>query len=135
MYTGELFKLQRQYAELAGHRWWILSAKYGVLEPNEIIEPYDVTRRQFNLDESPDIANPDSWESSVISMLRLKLPPVEDVRVLLFAGSNYRGWVDDAQLMCPSWHISVPLSGLGIGYQRQRLGQMIEELTKGQTEP
>ncbi len=43
-YTGSLFRLCRRYAESqAPEAWVILSAKYGLLRPNELIDDYDVT--------------------------------------------------------------------------------------------
>lgn len=41
MYQGALFQLSLQYAEVAGLRPLILSAKYGFIDPDEIIEWYD----------------------------------------------------------------------------------------------
>jgi hypothetical protein len=43
-YNGRSFLLKRTYAELSGHSWFILSAKYGLLRPDSTIDPnYDVT--------------------------------------------------------------------------------------------
>jgi hypothetical protein len=46
LYTGSLFKLARQAAESSQYPWFIFSAKYGLVQPNQIIEPYDVTYGQ-----------------------------------------------------------------------------------------
>lgn len=41
-YIGRGFTLKRRFAELNGYPWFILSAKYGLMKPNRIIEPnYD----------------------------------------------------------------------------------------------
>jgi hypothetical protein len=43
-YTGVPFKVNKEYAERYGDHWVILSAKYGFIEPNFIIEKdYNVT--------------------------------------------------------------------------------------------
>ena len=43
-YIGSPFKVHREYAENLGDPWVILSAKYGFLEPDQIIpENYNVT--------------------------------------------------------------------------------------------
>jgi hypothetical protein len=43
-YNGQSFRLKRRYAELSGFPWLILSAKYGLLKPDEKINPnYDKT--------------------------------------------------------------------------------------------
>jgi len=44
VYTGAPFKVNREYAESFGFDWVILSAKYGFLEPDQIIpEKYNIT--------------------------------------------------------------------------------------------
>lgn len=40
MYTSPFFILKRRYAEQFDD-WYILSAKHGLLDPDEVIEPYD----------------------------------------------------------------------------------------------
>jgi len=43
-YNGQSFLLKRKYAELSGYPWLILSAKYGLLKPEQKIDPnYDQT--------------------------------------------------------------------------------------------
>lgn len=43
-YSGVPFKLNRSYAERFGDAWVILSAKYGFVQPDELLPgPYDVT--------------------------------------------------------------------------------------------
>lgn len=43
-YTGRSFLLKKEYAELSNTPWFILSAKYGLIRPQRIIDPnYDKT--------------------------------------------------------------------------------------------
>ena len=42
LYRTELFRRRRAYAEATGHPWLIISALHGVVEPDAVIEPYDV---------------------------------------------------------------------------------------------
>jgi hypothetical protein len=42
-YIGSLFKSARRFAEKRGANWLILSAKYGLLRPDQLISDYDVT--------------------------------------------------------------------------------------------
>jgi hypothetical protein len=42
-YTGAPFKVNKEYAEKFGDRWIILSAKYGFIDPDHIIQDYNVT--------------------------------------------------------------------------------------------
>src|SRR6202045_437437 len=46
LYVSSLFKKARTYAERRG-RWFILSALHGLLDPTEVIAPYDVTLKKM----------------------------------------------------------------------------------------
>lgn len=41
LYTSQLFKASRQWAEANGKGWAIASALHGVISPRRIVEPYD----------------------------------------------------------------------------------------------
>src|SRR3990172_9853687 len=44
LYTpSALFRGRRDYVERSCGRWFVLSAKYGLVDPDSIIEPYDQT--------------------------------------------------------------------------------------------
>jgi hypothetical protein len=43
LYTSPLFRRARRYAEQAADRWFILSAKHGLLDPLKVIAPYEQT--------------------------------------------------------------------------------------------
>ncbi len=43
LYISPLFRGQRQAVEAGCDRWFILSAKHGLLAPNTVIAPYDDT--------------------------------------------------------------------------------------------
>lgn len=45
MYQGRLFKTVRRYCEVMGFDYVIISAKYGLLHPDDIIEGYDMVLR------------------------------------------------------------------------------------------
>ncbi len=50
LYTGTAFRLAVAYAEVCGAAWYVLSAKHGVVAPDEVLEPYDVSMSQLLLD-------------------------------------------------------------------------------------
>src|SRR5438034_10385111 len=82
MYTSPLFKKAREYALARFDRWLILSAKYGVLDPDQQIEPYDLTLNNFS--QAQRIA----WSSSVLDSL---VPRVSCGDYVAFvAGTRYR---------------------------------------------
>jgi hypothetical protein len=43
LYTSPLFRKSRAYAESTGVPWFVLSAKHGLVGPETVLEPYDVT--------------------------------------------------------------------------------------------
>ncbi|MCW2904956.1 MAG: hypothetical protein JWO67_7221 [Streptosporangiaceae bacterium] len=42
LFTGAAFTKARTHAERAGVPWFVLSAKFGLLDPREVVAPYDV---------------------------------------------------------------------------------------------
>ena len=42
LFTGPAFRKARDLAERSGESWYVLSAKFGLLDPGEVITPYDV---------------------------------------------------------------------------------------------
>ena len=50
-YSSNYFGLKREYAEEVGDAWAIISAEYGVVEPDEEIDDYDTTVRDMRADE------------------------------------------------------------------------------------
>jgi hypothetical protein len=55
LYTSTLWEKRRHYAESTGMPWMILSARHGLVGPDEQIEPYDLTMS----DETP--AKQQAW--------------------------------------------------------------------------
>jgi hypothetical protein len=43
LYTSTYFEKKREYAEAIGDDWRILSAEHGLLDPYEVIEPYETS--------------------------------------------------------------------------------------------
>lgn len=43
LYCSPLIRMERVYAERHRDRWFILSAKCGLVAPERVIEPYDET--------------------------------------------------------------------------------------------
>src|SRR5207253_482463 len=41
LYTSALWKARRTFADAADSRWYILSARYGLVDPDETLESYD----------------------------------------------------------------------------------------------
>lgn len=104
LYTGDLFKKASAYAEQHYDRWYILSAKYGVLHPDTVIEPYDKTLNKMGKGDR------EIWVNSVIRTLQTM-----DIGLTheyyIHAGKRY-------QEICKYLpKCNVPLKSLGIGEQ------------------
>lgn len=105
-YTGYPFRVNRSYAEAFADRWYVLSAKYGLLLPDAPVDgPYDVSflRRR---------SGPVSTEMVRAQATELGLEEAQIVVVL--GGSAYRTVVERA-LAESSTEVLAPFAGLGIG--------------------
>lgn len=41
LFCSPLFRLRREYAERSGRPWFVVSSRYGLVAPDEVIAPYD----------------------------------------------------------------------------------------------
>jgi len=106
LYTSPLFKGAYKYAEkLGADQIFILSAKHGLLEEDDIIEPYDET---LNTKTQSEIK---AWSRSVIEALADRTDTERDDFVFL-AGERYRRYLVNAVK-----NSTIPLRGLSIGKQ------------------
>ena len=110
-----LFQKTMAYAKsLNPKAIFILSAKYGLLKPNDVIEPYEQTLKAMKAGERR------AWAQRVIGDLRQHSDLSNDHFVFL-AGTAYR------QYLIP--HLKnylVPMEGLGIGKQLQWLDRRLQ---------
>ncbi len=120
LYRSPWFRKARRYAELVGERWWILSARYGLVAPDEVIEPYDRTLRRMPARRRR------LWTYQVLENLTLTTVPTWD-KVTILAGRAYRELLV-AWLLYRGYTVSVPMEGLGIGQQLRWLNRAIEDL-------
>jgi hypothetical protein len=110
LYTSTLFKSNMQYArQLEPDGIYILSAKYGLLELEREIAPYEMTLNTMS--ERAKRA----WAQQVLEALRLKADLRADLFIFL-AGQNYRKY-----LVPYLAHVEVPLEGLAFGQQLREL--------------
>ena len=110
LYTSTLFRSNLHYATLLKpDAIFILSAKYGLLELQQVIEPYEMTLNKMS--ETATIA----WSRRVLAALRQKADLSSDLFIFL-AGANYRKY-----LIPELAHVEIPLEGLSFGRQLQEL--------------
>lgn len=107
--VSQLFKKASAYAELTCDRWYVLSAKHGLVHPDEVIERYDM-RLGTNHRTSPTIHE---WASRVREQLAAELAGIEVPKLIALAGEQY-----PYPVYRGPWEYEVPMQGLGIGQQR-----------------
>lgn len=81
LYTGSLFVACRRYAEASGLPWAILSARYGILLPDWVREPYE----QKLAARGPALEN---WSMSAAKAVRLHVDRLT-TEVVCLAGEAY----------------------------------------------
>ena len=110
LYSSELFKKTMRYTRTNYDRWYILSAKHGVVEPDSVLEPYDETLYS----KSPKERR--IWADKTLRQLLSLLPKPNQCLVFFHAGAKYREFLG-GKLTEAGYHCEVPLEGLGIGEQ------------------
>lgn len=86
LYVSQLFKKASTYAEETCDRWYILSAKHGLVHADDVREPYDV-KLGTNARTSPPIHQ---WSVTVREQLTAELAGVENLKLVVLAGEQYR---------------------------------------------
>ncbi len=110
LYISPLFKMNLAYAQsLKPKKIFILSAKYGLVNLDEVILPYNLTLNTMKVREVK------IWAEKVSEQMKGKIDFKKD-EIIFLAGERYRKF-----LMPYFAKIEVPMKGLGIGKQLQFL--------------
>lgn len=105
MYVSDLFIKSLNYAKTLNGHIRILSAKYGVLELNDLIDPYNLTLNSMKDYERKE------WAHKVINQLKEKKIDFTEKTIFL-VGENYRKY------LIPYFsNYEIPIEGLPIGKQ------------------
>ena len=94
--------------EKTGCPWRILSAEYGLVHPEEEIEPYEKTLNTMR------VAERHTWAGHVLAGLEPCLDGVDTV--VFLAGQRYREFLEPA-LRDQGYTVRVPMTGLPQGKQ------------------
>jgi hypothetical protein len=108
LYRSTLFQLERSYAEASGFPWFILSAKYGLLEPEQVIPPYELA-----LGSTPP-GYRQNWGQQVVADLAAKFGPLTGKTIEIHASSKYVNAIRDP-LQQSGATVTEPLAGLQLG--------------------
>jgi hypothetical protein len=104
LYRSDLFLKSKAWAEKFGAYWLILSARYGLVSPECVIEPYDEALA------GKSRAELEAWGVRVRAQLFGGAPRLSRPLVVL-AGARYRSCLEGVE------H-SAPMAGMGIGQQK-----------------
>ncbi|MGI5164775.1 DUF6884 domain-containing protein [Spirillospora sp. CA-253888] len=108
LYLGALWGYRRARAEGSGRPWFVLSGRWGLIHPDEVIAPYDT-----DLTVQP-AAYRKAWGAFVVQRLRLLHGPLAGRHVEIHAGKAYvepaRAGLEDLGAT-----VSAPVAGLGLG--------------------
>jgi hypothetical protein len=83
LFTSPLFDGRRRYAAASGLPWYILSAKFGLLAPDDVIGPYDV----YLADQSPGYKK--AWGEFVVAALEQHEHDLHGHSIEVHAGAAY----------------------------------------------
>lgn len=119
LYTSQLFRKASAYAEGTCDQWFILSAKHGLVQPDTVLEPYDMKLGRSTRYAATNAPPFHDWAARVRDDLTARLTGEVDVTLVVLAGALY-----EAITYGLPWPHEAPLNGLGIG---QRLAWLTQE--------
>lgn len=111
LYTSTLFLGRMAYAESTERPWFVLSAKYGILAPDDDIEDYDVSLI------AATAAEREVWALRALAGLDEKCGSLSGKVVEIHAGQEYRVPALLKGIRERGGSVTVPLAALGIGKQ------------------
>ena len=111
LYTSALFQGRRRWVEMSCDRWFILSAKHGLITPEQAVQPYDEALTNKNTAERR------SWAAFVLEQLCDRLGDLGSHRFEIHAGMPYVDYGLRTGLVAAGASVTVPTEGLRQGEQ------------------
>ena len=105
LYISPLFKKSKAYATERLDKYFILSAKYGLLKPTDKIQPYDMTLNTMHKEERIE------WAENVFKELIEVISKKDEI--VFLAGENYREFLEKKinergnKTACPLYKMSI----------------------------
>jgi hypothetical protein len=126
LYTSQLFRKASAFAEATCDRWYVLSAKHGLVAPDRVLAPYDVKLGRAHRDPDKDAPPIHDWAKRVAWQLAEVLDDyaLAEVEIVVLAGEQYRTFLRYAA----GWRFEVPMKGLGLGEQLGWLTRALSDL-------
>lgn len=117
LYKSPLFQKSARWAERQGNDWFVLSARYGLIKPDDRLMPYDHSVRNMSPVER------EAWAKHVADQLGVFYRDVDPLEVTLLAGAAYSVWIPLVQNRCT---VHQPMDGMQIGQRLQWLTRQLE---------
>ena len=111
LYVSTLFKGRRRYVEHTCDRWFVLSALHKIVEPSDLLSPYDVSL------VGARCATRRLWAQETLAAVDHKLGDVRSYVFEIHAGSDYRDFGLTDGLLLRGAVVAVPTLGLTQGRQ------------------
>lgn len=83
LYSSPLWRYRRAYAECLGVPWYILSALYGLLDPDQRVDTYDRALSDLRVEDRR------AWSTLVLDELKLRVPLMRNKLIEIHAGGTY----------------------------------------------
>ena len=120
LYTSRGFRLRAAYAEQESDRWFVLSAEYGLVGPDEWISPYDL-----NLGDTPrDYRR--AWGEWVVARLLRLCGSLQGITITIIAPADYATPIR-SPLQQLGAEVVEPLKGLRQAEQLGWLASRVED--------
>ena len=110
LYCSRLWQQRRAYAEASDLPWLILSAKHGLVEPDQVLTPYDLALRELPAAERR------RWGEHVAADLSDRFGALTRATFEVHAGAPYRDAIA-APLARLGARITAPLAHIPLGEQ------------------
>lgn len=116
LYTSPLFRLSRQWAEVCADRWFVVSAKYGLVDPDQLLDPYDLSLDSLSASQIT------AWYNQVTSAL---LDDLEEGDVVILLMTELYGRGLKIRLRSKGLLVADPLVRMSPQTRRERLRKQI----------
>lgn len=111
LYTSPLFTGRRRWVEQSCECWFVLSAKYGLVAPEQVLEPYDQTLTRMSRAERR------TWAGAAVAALRNQLHDLRTCTFEIHAGAAYFDFGLRDGLVADGAAVEIPSQHLGLGEQ------------------
>lgn len=111
LYISPLFVGRRRHVERTCDAWFVLSARHGLVHPDDRLETYDVTLNAMNRSARR------AWSTQVLRALAHRLGGLADHHFEIHAGAAYSDFGLVEGLSAAGAYVTMPAAGLGLGEQ------------------